>query len=769
MENYSNLLPMVPLRGLVIFPSMVANFEAIRDFSVSALEQAMKADRSVFLVMQKDMSNNTIDRNNLYEIGVIAKIRYILRLQKGLVRVMVEGIRRARLVNIEFNGNYYISEVTDYGTGIEDSQKADAYMRSIIEAIDDYAAVSDRINPDFAFSIRNIKSLDRMIDTCAVNIIDIIDQKQEILGTESLEERAEKMIRFIDTETQIFMIEKDINMRTRQQIDKYQREAYLREQLKSIQDELSGGEMSEIDEYRKKVEALPLSEGDMEKLNRELDKMASMSSSSPDYNVSRSYIDYIVSLPYGKYTTDNLDIVNAEEVLDRDHFGLEKVKERILEFLSVRALNKGKQGSIICFAGPPGVGKTSISRSIADALGRKFVRMSLGGVHDEAEIRGHRRTYIGAMAGRIIAGIKEAGTMNPVFLLDEIDKMANDFRGDPASAMLEVLDPTTNTAFNDHYLDIAFDLSDVIFLTTANDINSIPRPLYDRMEIIDISGYTSYEKFEIAKRHIIPKQIKLNGLSSRILRIEDSAISSVISGYTYESGVRELERNIEKICRIAAKEVIRDNRKRITVKEKNIEKYLGKQKFRDTSLPKEDTVGVVCGLAWTSGGGAVMPVEAIVLSGGGSLELTGQLGDVMKESAKIGVSLLRSCASKYGIDEGFAKNNDIHLHVPEGAVPKDGPSAGITMCLSMLSALTGRKVRHDVAMTGELTLTGRVLPIGGLKEKSLAALRAGIHTIIIPKDNVIDLDEIPDEVKDQIRFIPVSAFDEVVRKALEKT
>ncbi|MBE5758766.1 MAG: endopeptidase La [Clostridiales bacterium] len=761
MENTITRIPMVPLRGLVVYPAMVTNFEAARDFSIAALEGAMKADRRVFLVTQKNANIDKPIDGDLYPIGIVAKVRYILRLPAGGIRVMIEGTHRARLVNFVFENGIYQAETEPFGSEIEEIDIRDAYRRRLLAAAEELSAVSGRFNPDTLFSMRELNTLTKLVDTIALNVLETTEEKQDILETEALSIRADKLLRILDREKQIALIENDINKRTRQQLERYQKEGYLREQMRAIQTELGEGQDgTEIEEFREQLEKLDIREEDKAKVRKELDRLALLSPSSPDYNVSRNYIEWILSMPFGVYTEDKLDLAEAEAVLDREHYGMEKVKERILEFLAVRSMTKGNQGSIICFAGPPGVGKTSISRSIAEALGRKFVRMSLGGVRDEAEIRGHRRTYIGAIPGRIVSGIKEAGTMNPVFLLDEIDKMSNDFRGDPASAMLEVLDPTTNTGFKDHYLDIDFDLSDVIFLTTANDIDMIPRPLFDRMEIINLSSYTAYEKFEIGKRHLIPKQLEKHGLKKSILRIEDSALEKIISGYTYESGVRDLERQIGTICRKAARQYL-GGKKRMAVRVSNLEKYLGQERFKDTSLPKEDGVGVVVGLAWTSGGGTTMPIETAIMEGGGGIELTGQLGDVMKESAKTALSYIRSKADFFGLEKGFLKEDDMHIHVPEGAVPKDGPSAGITMCTAMLSSLTGRKVRHDVAMTGEITLTGRVLPIGGLKEKSLAALRAGITTVIIPEANRRDAEEMPEEIKKQIRFIPVSEYAQV--------
>ena len=548
-------------------------------------------------------------------------------------------------------------------------------------------------------------------------------------------------------------------------MDKLQRDSYLREQMNAIQSIIEEDSPKECDEFERKIEKMPVTDAVKEKLIKEVSRLRRLNSSNSDYAVLKTYLETVTELPFGKYTQDNTDIRHAEKILNRDHYGMKLVKERILEYLAVLSLKKEVKGSILCLAGPPGVGKTSIAHSIAEALGRKFVRMSLGGLHDEAEIRGHRRTYVGAIPGRIISNIKLAGTMNPVFLLDEIDKMSSEFRGDPASAMLEVLDSAINNAFQDNYLDIDFDLSNVLFITTANDVDAIPKPLFDRMEVIDVSGYTGFEKTQIAKKHLIPKLLEEHGLTHDALRFEQSAIEAIIEQYTAESGVRTMERTLAKVMRRAAKEFV-EGKQRAVVRTSNIKKYLGAPRFVDTKLPQEPSVGTVVGLAWTAYGGVTMPIEVSVMQGGGNLELTGQLGDVMKESAKTGISLIRSCAEELGIAADFHEKSDIHIHIPEGAVPKDGPSAGITMALAVVSALTGEKVRHDIAMTGEITLTGRVLPIGGLKEKTLAAVRGGIYEVIIPRINEKDIEEIPEEIRKKVTFRPVDTFGEVMERAL---
>ena len=601
----------------------------------------------------------------------------------------------------------------------------------------------------------------------AVNLLKKVPEKQDLLETFDVYERYEKMIEYVKREIEIANIEQEISNRTRTQIEKQQREMYLREQMRSIQTSLGmdADLEEEVMEIAQKVKDLPVSEETREKLNTEVSRLARMNNQSAEYNVSRTYLETVISLPFGKYTEEEIDLDHVEKVLDEDHYGMKQVKERVIEYLAVRKLKNDMKGPILCLAGPPGVGKTSIASSIAKAIGRKFVRMSLGGVKDEAEIRGHRRTYIGAIPGRIVTSIKQAGTMNPLFLLDEIDKLSNDMRGDPASAMLEVLDPEINNAFQDHYLDIDFDLSSVMFVTTANDVSMIPRPLYDRMEVINLSSYTTYEKEQIAMRHLIPKQLEKNGLTPSILKIEPSAVQEMITGYTSESGVRSLERMIGAVCRKAARKYL-GGKKSMIVRASNLHNYLGVPKYSETHMSHEDKVGVVTGLAWTAAGGTTLPVEVCVMQGKGNVELTGQLGDVMKESARTGISLVRSIAPKLGIDEKFYTNKDVHIHVPEGAIPKDGPSAGITMALAVTSALSGRKIRGDFAMTGEVTLTGRVLPIGGLKEKTLAALREGITNVIIPEENLKDKEDFPKEILRKVKFYPVKSFIEVVELCL---
>lgn len=760
-------MPMVPLRGLVAFPQTVVNFEVARESSITALRQALDGDGLVFLAAQKDMRIEAPAAEDIYHVGVVARVRHILKLSDELIRVLVEGLYRARMCDLE-RGECYLAQVVRWEQECPQDERMQAYMRTLISRYEEYGKAGGKVSPEAIAALSEITSPSKLVDTVSINVVRKTEQKQEILEQYDVAERYDKMLAILSEEIQISALEKEISEHTREQIEKIQKESYLREQMRSIQKSLGEdeAELSEIESFRGQVQAMPVTEETKQKLKKEIARLERMNPQSPDYNVLRTYLEWVTSLPYGVYTEDNMDIKHAQEVLDSEHYGMEKVKERILEYLAVLGLKKNLKGPILCFAGPPGVGKTSIAHSIANALGRKFVRMSLGGVRDEAEIRGHRRTYIGAIPGRIISNIKQAGTMNPLFLLDEIDKMSSDYKGDPASAMLEVLDSEINATFQDHYLDIDFDLSSVMFVTTANDVDSIPRPLYDRMEIIELSSYTTYEKEQIALRHLIPKQMEENGLASEVLKIQPSAVREMISGYTCESGVRSLERVIGKVCRKSARLYL-DGKSHIAVSSRNLHSFLGVPRYEEPQLPGQGQPGVAIGLAWTAAGGTTLPIEVCVMEGSGNVELTGQLGDVMKESAKAAISLIRSMADELGIQGAFYKEKDLHIHVPEGAVSKDGPSAGITIALAVASALTGRKVRSGLAMTGEITLTGQVLPIGGLKEKSLAALRMGIHRILIPRENVKDLEEIPKEIQRKIAFVPVSHFREVLKEGLE--
>lgn len=760
-------LPMVALRGLVIFPYTVLNFEVGREVSQNAIERATESDRLILLVAQRDMRVETPTPKDLYEIGVTARIRHIIKVPNGTSRVMVEGLGRARILDY-INEDCYMAVAEDCERDVELDENAEAHMRLLISKFETLSGEAGT-SAEAISALSEMKSPAKLVDTIAMNLLRNTEDKQEVLETLDVIERYEKVLAFADKEANIAALEREVAVKTRKNLDKTQRDYYLKEQLRVIQGELEDGEADggdELERFAQAIEVMPVDQATKEKLRKDLKHLKQINPQMADYNVLLTYLEWVTSLPYGTFTTDNMDLLHARKVLDEDHYGMEKVKDRIIEYLAVTQLKKNMKGPILCFAGPPGVGKTSIARSIAKAVGRKFVRMSLGGVQDEAEIRGHRRTYVGAIPGRIVSNIKKAGTMNPVFLLDEIDKMGKDYKGDPASAMLEVLDGEINSEFQDHYLDMDFDLSNVMFITTANDVSAIPAPLFDRMEVIEISGYTAFEKRQIARRHLIPKQLEENGLRGDVVEITDDAIDKMVSGYTMESGVRTLERTIGTVCRKAARAYI-EGEEHISVGRDDLDEYLGAEKFTDTLLPDRDTKGIAVGLAWTAYGGTVLPVEAIEMEGTGELVLTGQLGDVMKESALAGKSLIFSMADELGIDEKKRKKCDIHLHAPEGAVSKDGPSAGITMALAMASALSGRKIRHDYAMTGEITLSGRVLPIGGLKEKSLAAVRYGINKVIIPKGNVKDIEEIPEEIAKEIEFIPVEMMSDVIKTALK--
>lgn len=763
------IIPAISLRGLVVFPSMVLHFDVGRERSVNALKAAAKDNGEIFLVAQRDASDTSPTAKDIYEVGVVGMIKQLLTTPDGTTRVLVEGLYRAKAVKAYTGGSYLRYEVKPYnyrGAALSQSTQA-AAKRALKEAFETYAQISPKMPKDLYESILTEEDCARLFDKVVFNISMKVEDKQALLETNGVLQRIKLLISMIENEIEIMMTEIEIQDQVRESIDKNQRDYYLREQLRAISRQLGDGDdpVEECEEYIEKIKALNLPESSEEKLVKEAEKLRRMSSSSQESAVLRTYLDTVLAVPFNKRTKDKLNIDAAEKKLDRDHYGLKKVKERILETLSVRALAPDVKGQIICLYGPPGVGKTSIGRSIAEALGRKYARISLGGVHDEAEIRGHRKTYVGAMPGRIVKALTQAKSMNPVILLDEIDKMGNDYKGDPSSAMLEVLDAEQNSAFVDNYLEVPIDLSEVLFITTANDTSTIPAPLLDRMEVIELSSYTREEKFNIAKKHLVPKQLKKNGESGKTLKITDKALYSIIDGYTREAGVRKLERRIGEICRKTAKRLV-SGEKEVKVTDANIEEFLGVKKYKPENLSAHDEVGLVNGLAWTSVGGTMLPLEVLVLEGTGKTEFTGQLGDVMKESAKIAVSLTRSLAEKYGIDPNFYKDKDIHVHAPEGAVPKDGPSAGVTLTTALVSALSGTPVRRDVAMTGEITLRGKVLPIGGLKEKSMAAYRAGIKTVCIPIDNVPDLEEIDEKVKEHIRFVPAENIATVLETAL---
>ncbi len=763
-------MPLIPLRGLSVFPYMVLHFDVGRDRSIKALEEAMIKDQKIFLTTQKDIDVDLPEEGDFYTIGTICKIKQMLKLPGDAIRVLVEGLSRASIEEILHDEPYFKASILVYDEEDEKDKETEALMRACVNAFERYISVSNRVSPDVMVSVSTIEQPGRFADTLASHMVLKTDQKQQIIEAITAKERLEVIYEMLLSEIEILEVEKDINDKVRSQINQLQKEYYLREQLKVIREELGEDHSgdSEVEEMRASLKKLKASKKVKEKIEKEIDRLSKMSPSSAESNVIRTYVNTILELPWNKQTKDTLDLGKARQILDEDHHGLKSVKERVLEYLAIRELTQSMKGPIICLIGPPGVGKTSIAKSIARSLNRKFVRMSLGGVRDEAEIRGHRRTYIGAIPGRIINGIKEAGTKNPVILFDEIDKLASDFRGDPASALLEVLDPEQNKDFTDHYLEVPFDLSKVLFVTTANSLSTIPRPLLDRMEVIRISGYTEEEKLQIAIKYLVPKQLKEHGLTADNLRLSENTLREVINSYTRESGVRELERQIASVCRKAATRIVEEKVSAVRINAANLNKVLGIPKYRHDVIDEENQVGIVTGLAWTAVGGETLSIEVTPMKGKGKLVLTGQMGDVMKESAQAGISYLRSISDKFDMPEDFHETRDIHIHIPEGAIPKDGPSAGITMATAVLSALTGIPVNREVAMTGEITLRGRVLPIGGLKEKALAAKRAGIKKVLFPFDNIKDLEDIDDKVKKVMEFVPVRNMDEVLEHALVK-
>ena len=765
-----SVLPAIALRGLVVFPNNIVHFEVGRAKSIAAIEAAMHANSSVFLVAQKEMDVEEPTMPDLYAYGVIAEIKQVLRVSDDLVKVLVEGKTRARLLELN-DGDFLQASVRPVpvrGIGADKRTQTEALVRSLKDCFEEYLSYSPQISKDVIYNIVSSDSLLFLSEYMPANLLLKYEDKQTILNESSLLSRLEKLLMLLRQECQVLEIERDLDDKVNASLDKGQREYYLREQMHIISEELGDSEdtRAEADTYRQKIAALKLDDESTEKLLKECDRLARMQSNSAESGVIRSYLDTCLGLPWHITTEDDLDQAHARRVLDREHYGLQKVKERILELLAVRRLNTEVKGQIVCLVGPPGVGKTSIAHSIADCMGRKFARMSLGGVHDEAEIRGHRRTYIGAMPGRIISAINSAKSSNPVILLDEIDKLAGDYKGDPSSALLEVLDPEQNRTFKDNYLDIPFDLSEVLFITTANDASTIPGPLYDRMDVIELPSYTRTEKFNIAKRHLLPKQLKNNGLNGKVT-MTSGAIYEIIDGYTREAGVRNLERTITSVLRKCAQKIAAGETEKISVSGTMVKSLLGPEKVKPTFISRTDSVGIANGLAWTSVGGEMLPVEvAVIPNGTGKIEITGSLGDVMKESAQLAVTYARVHAEEYGIAPDRFKNTDLHIHAPEGAVPKDGPSAGVTLTTALVSALSGIPVRHDLAMTGEITLHGNVLPIGGLKEKSMAAFREGISTVLIPKENATDLYEVDDEVKEKIHFIPVERLSQVLKHAL---
>lgn len=765
----TNLMYTVAMRGLVAFPRMVMHFDVARSKSVKAIEKALKGNGKVFLVAQQDSMVEDPQKNDLFKTGVVAEIRQILRLPDNIIKVLVEGIYRANLIELVDDGEVLKSEIKripTYSRAKYDENEAEALVRSVKRVFENYSVFFPKMPQELVNAVMLEESPLKLFETVTFNCNLNYRDKQALLEETNILNKLSLLLSCLTNEVNILQIESEIQDQTRNSIDKGQREYYLREQLRVIQEQLGDDEYQDAYNYISDILGLKIDEKSREKLLKEADRLTKMPPSSQEAFVIKNYLDTVLELPWGKFSRAKLSMAKAESILEKDHYGLKKVKERILEFLAVHMLNPEIKGQIICLAGPPGIGKTSIAKSVAKAMGRKYVRVSLGGVRDEAEIRGHRKTYIGAMPGRIITAVNQAGTSNPLILFDEIDKMCSDVKGDPSSAMLEVLDSEQNNAFRDHYLEIPFDLSKAVFLTTANNINEIPKPLLDRMEVIELPSYTAEEKFHIAKEHLIPKQLKEHGLKASQLRIQDSAINDIIQYYTREAGVRTLERFIASLCRKAARKIAAGEVKKVTVKSDNLTEYLGIYKFLEDFRSKENQVGVVNGLAWTSVGGTLLPLEVIVLDGTGKIEVTGSLGDVMKESAKIAVSYTRSVAEKYGIDPKFYKEKDIHIHAPEGAVPKDGPSAGVTMTTALISALSGIPVRADVAMTGEITLHGKVLPIGGLREKSMAAYKSGIKTVLMPKGNAPDLEEIDEAVKSAVRFISAENLTDVLDTAL---
>lgn len=766
--SFKEILPLLPLRGVIVFPYMVVPLDVGRDKSISALEEAMINERLIVLAAQRQAKINEPTQDDIYEIGTLAEIKQLLKLPDGTIRVLVEGLHRIRVVEYLEVEPHYRVRVAAVEEISESDNETEALMRSVLYQFEQLIKLSKKVPPEVLVSVNNIEDPGRLADIITSHLNLKVEEKQEILEAISAHDRLELLCSFLVKEIEILEMERKIHFRVRKQMEKTQKEYYLREQIKAIQKELGDADerTAEIEELRSRLSQLTLAKDIEEKVLKEIDRLAKMPPLAAEAVVVRNYLDWILSLPWNTLTEDRLDVKVAELILDEDHYGLEKVKERILEYLAVCQLTKELKGPILCLIGPPGVGKTSLAKSVARALNRKFVRFSLGGVRDEAEIRGHRRTYVGALPGKIIQIMKQAGSRNPVVLLDEIDKMSTDFRGDPSSALLEVLDPEQNYMFGDHYLEVPFDLSKVLFITTANTYHGIPRPLLDRMEVINISGYTEEEKLEIAKRHLLPKQCKEHGLEKEDLVISEGFLRQVINGYTRESGVRNLERQLATICRKAALEIVKTSKKPVRVTKTKLVKYLGVAKYRYNMAEESDQTGVATGLAWTEVGGDILMIEVTPVKGKGQLILTGKLGEVMRESAQAAFSYIRSRAKELGIEEDFHEKYDLHIHIPEGAIPKDGPSAGITIATAIVSALTNRPVRKDVAMTGEITLRGRVLPIGGLKEKILAANRSGIKKVLVPKENAKDLEEIPANVARKIKIEMVESMDEVWHEAL---
>ena len=769
MSEKLKLLPLIPLRGLTIFPNMVIHFDVGREKSIAALEEAMLKKQEIFLVSQKDTKVEEPEVKDVYEIGTICIVKQLLKLPGDTVRVLVEGVERGRLIDF-INGDKYIEgriESIYYNDEYRDDVEFYAVIRKLNEDFAEFLEASSNKVTDDILDMDENDEPGRFTDTIASYLMLKHKVRQEILETIDIKERAEKLLVIIKNEIEVVRLEKKIGFKVKKKIDKLQKEYYLREQLKVIKEELGeDDEKQEVSKYENLIKKAKLPKAVKEKALYELNRLRNSSPYSQEGTVIKTYLDWILELPWNKATKDNLDLTKVRNILDEDHYGLTDVKERIVEYLAVKKMGEGLKGPILCLVGPPGVGKSSIAKSVAKSLNRNFIRISLGGIRDEAEIRGHRKTYVGAIPGRIIYGMKNAKSNNPLILLDEIDKVSRDFKGDPSDALLEVLDSEQNSSFRDNYIELDMDLSKTMFITTANSLEPIPKPLLDRMEVIEVSGYTYEEKFNIARKYLIPKILKEHNLSKDMIKISDSVIKDIIEYYTRESGVRSLERKIGTVVRKVITDIIENNKKRISITTGNLQKYLGNKIFSYDKVTNEDQVGVVTGMAWTAYGGDTLPVEVAIMKGNGKLELTGQLGDVMKESAKAAYSYVRAHAQEYGINENFYKEKDIHIHVPEGAVPKDGPSAGVTMTTALVSALSNRKVKHNVAMTGEVTLTGKVLAIGGLKEKSLAAFRAGVDTLIVPKENEKDINKIPNSIRTKLKFVFAVKVDEVVENAL---
>ncbi len=770
MRDEIRMLPAVALRGITILPGMIAHFDISREVSIKAVERAMKDGDSIFLVTQKDTNKENPEIEDLQSIGVIAEIKQVVRLQNDIIRVMVEGEQRAEVYEIAQDQQDYLkARVIAY---IEEDEKhlpaqaEEAMVMSVQETFAKYSAVQGRIGKEVVRQVQETTDLSKLLDYVGNNLPVSYDKKQKILDAIAITERYEVLLAMLLQQIEVLAIKSDFQKKVQERVEKHQKEYVLREQMALIREELGETNTdSDALEYEKKLEELQASDEVKKRIKKEIQRFRGIAGNASESTVSRGYIETLLELPWDKTSVDNQDLVHAQEILDEDHYGLEKVKERVIEFLAVRNLTGKGESPILCLVGPPGTGKTSIARSIARALDKKYVRISLGGVRDEAEIRGHRRTYVGALPGRIVSGLRTAGVKNPLMLLDEIDKMSSDYKGDTASALLEVLDAEQNSKFRDHYVELPVDLSEVLFIASANSLSDIPGPLRDRMEIIEVSSYTENEKLHIAKDHLIAKQLKKNGVNEKQLKISDKALREVIAFYTREAGVRGLERRLGEICRKAARRIYEGETEKIRVSGNNLEEFLGKPKYREDKKNKKDEIGIVRGLAWTSVGGVTLEIEVNVLPGKGELVLTGKLGDVMKESARAGISYIRSISSDYGIDPEFFTKHDIHVHIPEGAVPKDGPSAGITMALAILSAITERPVRADIAMTGEITIRGRVLPIGGLKEKLLAAKNAGMKTVCIPKDNERDLSELSEEITEGMEILPIDHMNQLIKAA----